>query len=213
MAGTVTNASAGGSVTHLFLKIPTALVTFVYVDYAFTKLISLILAVDPRRWGHFISLWYNINRRDSEPPTLMLAPSPSHCSISQLSTHLSLRRALDYARAVAEARAEEDIRLFVKRPSLSETTMNCAPRNRVRKSVPMCCVCERSSAASISSRMYIGAGLNCSSAMISESAMSDLFVVRMCVGRWDRHLVWWRIQVRERVGETEGVGIRTVGHR
>jgi len=32
----------------------------------------------------------------------------------------------------------------------------------------MCCVCERSCAASISSRMYIGTGLNCSSAMISD---------------------------------------------
>src|SRR6266702_538545 len=73
---------------------------------------------------------------------------------------------------------------LVKRPSLSETTMNWAPRKRVRKSVPMCCVCERSSAASISSRMYIGAGLNCSSAMISESAISDrwppLSSVRLC---------------------------------
>ena len=63
---------------------------------------------------------------------------------------------------------------LVKRPSLSETTTNCAPRKRVRKSVPMCCVWDRSSAVSISSRMYIGAGLNCSSAMISDSAMSDL---------------------------------------
>jgi hypothetical protein len=71
---------------------------------------------------------------------------------------------------------------LVKRPSLSETTMNCAPRKRVRKSVPMCCVCDRSSAASISSRMYIGAGLNCSSAMINDSAMSDLLcaLCKMC---------------------------------
>jgi hypothetical protein len=111
MAGTVTNASAGGSVTHLFLKIPTALVTFVYVDYAFTKLISLILAVDPRRWGHFISLWYNINRRDSEPPTLMLAPSPSHCSISQLSTHLSTM-------------LSESFDVFCTRPTITDDLYN-----------------------------------------------------------------------------------------
>jgi hypothetical protein len=52
--------------------------------------------------------------------------------------------------------------------------MNWAPRKRVRKSVPICCVCDKSSAASISSRMYIGAGLNCSNAMINESAISDL---------------------------------------
>ena len=38
---------------------------------------------------------------------------------------------------------------FVKRPSWSETTMNCEPLKRVRKSWPICCVCERSSAASI----------------------------------------------------------------
>jgi hypothetical protein len=38
----------------------------------------------------------------------------------------------------------------------------------------MCCVCERSSAASISSRIYIGAGLNWRRAMIRERAISDL---------------------------------------
>jgi hypothetical protein len=56
--------------------------------------------------------------------------------------------------------------------------MNCAPRKRVRNSVPMCCVCDKSSAASISSRIYIGAGLNYNNAMINDSAMSDLF--RLC---------------------------------
>lgn len=64
---------------------------------------------------------------------------------------------------------------LVKRPSLSETTMNCEPLNLVRKSCPMCCVCERSRAASISSRMYIGAGLNWSKDMMRESAMSELW--------------------------------------
>lgn len=49
---------------------------------------------------------------------------------------------------------------LVKRPSLRETTMNWLPLNLFRKSWPMCWVCCRSSAASISSRMYIGAGLN-----------------------------------------------------
>ena len=63
---------------------------------------------------------------------------------------------------------------FVKRPSLSETTMNCEPLKRVRKSCPMCCVCDRSSAASISSRMYIGAGLNWRRDMIRDKAMSEL---------------------------------------
>jgi hypothetical protein len=38
-------------------------------------------------------------------------------------------------------------------------------------------VCERSRAASTSSRMYIGAGLNCSSAMIKERAMRDLCIL------------------------------------
>ena len=63
---------------------------------------------------------------------------------------------------------------FVNRPSLTETTINYAPRNRVRKSVPICCVRERSSAASISSGMYFGAGLNFNSAIISDSVMSDV---------------------------------------
>ena len=51
---------------------------------------------------------------------------------------------------------------LVKRPSLSETTMNCVPRKRVQKRVLMCCVWDRSSVASILSSMYIGTGLNCS---------------------------------------------------
>ena len=57
---------------------------------------------------------------------------------------------------------------------MSDTTINCEPLKRVRKSWPMCCVCDRSRAASISSRIYIGAGLNCRRDMIRESAMSEL---------------------------------------
>ena len=38
----------------------------------------------------------------------------------------------------------------------------------------MCWVCERSSAASISSKMYIGAGLNWRRDMIRERAMREL---------------------------------------
>lgn len=45
----------------------------------------------------------------------------------------------------------------------------------------MCWVCDKSSAASISSRIYIGAGLNCKRDMIKERAMSDLCVVECCV--------------------------------
>src|SRR5438270_2457111 len=56
-------------------------------------------------------------------------------------------------------RARKRTLAFVKSPSLRETTMNCDPLNRVRNNWPMCCVCERSNAASISSRIYIGAGL------------------------------------------------------
>lgn len=55
--------------------------------------------------------------------------------------------------------------------------MNWEPLKRVLMRRPIFCVCDRSSAASTSSRMYMGAGLNCSSAMISESATSDLFVI------------------------------------
>jgi hypothetical protein len=54
-------------------------VTFVCVNYAFTKLISLILASCIRRDGiYFIWLWF-------EAPTLIPPPS-SHCGISQLSS-------------------------------------------------------------------------------------------------------------------------------
>ncbi len=38
---------------------------------------------------------------------------------------------------------------LVKGASLSETMVNSTPRDHVRKSVPMCCVCERLSLASI----------------------------------------------------------------
>jgi len=62
---------------------------------------------------------------------------------------------------------------FVNSSSFNDTTINWEPLNRVRKSCPMCCVCEGSSAAS---RMYMGAGLNWRSAIISESAMRDLYL-------------------------------------
>lgn len=55
--------------------------------------------------------------------------------------------------------------------------MNCEPLKRVLMRRPMFCVCDRSSAASTSSKMYIGAGLNCRSAMMSERATSDLLVI------------------------------------
>ncbi len=63
---------------------------------------------------------------------------------------------------------------FWNMPSLSETTMNCEPLNLVLIRRPIFCVCERSRAASTSSRMYIGAGLNWRSAMMRERAMRDL---------------------------------------
>lgn len=63
---------------------------------------------------------------------------------------------------------------FWNMPSLRLTTMNCEPLNRVLIRRPMFWVCDRSSAASTSSKMYIGAGLNCSSAMMSERAIRDL---------------------------------------
>lgn len=63
---------------------------------------------------------------------------------------------------------------FVNKPSLSETTMNWEPLKRVRNNWPMCCVCDRSSAASISSKIYIGAGLNCKSDMMRDKAMREL---------------------------------------
>lgn len=63
---------------------------------------------------------------------------------------------------------------FWNMPSLRLTTMNCEPLKRFLIRRPMFCVCDGSNAASTSSRMYIGAGLNCSSAIMSDSATSDL---------------------------------------
>ena len=63
---------------------------------------------------------------------------------------------------------------LVNNPSLSETTMNWLPLNLFLNSWPICCVCCRSRAESISSRIYIGAGLNCSNDMMRDRAMRDL---------------------------------------
>lgn len=63
---------------------------------------------------------------------------------------------------------------FWNMPSFRLTTINCDPLNLVLKRRPIFCVCDKSSAASTSSRMYIGAGLNWSKAMMSESAIRDL---------------------------------------
>jgi len=71
-------------------------------------------------------------------------------------------------------RARKRTLAFVKSPSLRETTMNCDPLNRVRNNWPVCCICERSNTASISSRIYIGAGLNWSRAIMREGAIKDL---------------------------------------
>ena len=68
---------------------------------------------------------------------------------------------------------------FVKRPSLRLTTMNWLPLKRLLNSWPMCCVWDKSSAASISSRMYMGAGLNWSKDMIKERAIKDLHVMTL----------------------------------
>lgn len=63
--------------------------------------------------------------------------------------------------------------------------MNWLPLKRVLIKRPMFWVCERSNAASTSSRMYIGAGEYCKSARMRESAIKDLgrFSNEIGVGR------------------------------
>mmetsp|Transcript_2393 Transcript_2393/g.6592 ORF Transcript_2393/g.6592 Transcript_2393/m.6592 type:complete len:212 (+) Transcript_2393:508-1143(+) len=58
-------------------------------------------------------------------------------------------------------------------PSFSDTMMNCELGKCWRIIAPMFCVWLRSSAESISSRMYIGAGLKRSRASTSDRASSD----------------------------------------
>ena len=78
-----------------------------------------------------------------------------------------------------------NIRLaFWNMPSFKLTTMNCEPLNLVLIKRPIFCVCERSRAASTSSRMYMGAGLNWSNAMIRERAMSDLWTRNQYIKAW-----------------------------
>lgn len=62
---------------------------------------------------------------------------------------------------------------FTNMPSFRLTTINWLPLNLVLINRPMFCVWERSKAASTSSRIYIGAGLNCRRDMISDIAMSE----------------------------------------
>ena len=61
-------------------------------------------------------------------------------------------------------------------PSFKLTTINWLPLNLVRIRRPIFCVCERSSAASTSSRMYIGAGEYWRSERMRERAMRELHV-------------------------------------
>jgi len=67
---------------------------------------------------------------------------------------------------------------FVNRPSFSlfqRDDDGLGPAESCAEDrVSICCVCERSGAVSISSRMYISAGLNLGGTMISDSPMSDL---------------------------------------
>mmetsp|Transcript_75703 Transcript_75703/g.180889 ORF Transcript_75703/g.180889 Transcript_75703/m.180889 type:complete len:222 (+) Transcript_75703:260-925(+) len=69
-------------------------------------------------------------------------------------------------------------------PSFRDTTMNCECGKWVRIMWPMFCVWLRSNAESISSRMYMGAGLKSSSASTSDSASSErwppLSSVKLC---------------------------------
>mmetsp|Transcript_84460 Transcript_84460/g.247701 ORF Transcript_84460/g.247701 Transcript_84460/m.247701 type:complete len:201 (-) Transcript_84460:2991-3593(-) len=62
---------------------------------------------------------------------------------------------------------------WLNMPSFKETTMNCECGKCVRIMWPMFCVWLKSKAESISSRMYMGAGLKRSSARTSESARSE----------------------------------------
>ena len=58
-------------------------------------------------------------------------------------------------------------------PSFSDTTTNWDCEKCVLSSRPMFCVCDKSRAASTSSRMYIGAGLNRSMANTNDSASKE----------------------------------------
>ena len=62
---------------------------------------------------------------------------------------------------------------LVNIPSFNETTINCDPLNLVLIRCPIFWVCERSNAASTSSKIYIGAGLNCNNAMIKDNAIKE----------------------------------------
>lgn len=68
---------------------------------------------------------------------------------------------------------------FWNMPSFKLTTINWLPLNRVFIRRPMFWVWLRSRAASTSSRMYIGAGLNWRRARMRERAIRDLLFVRV----------------------------------
>ena len=58
-------------------------------------------------------------------------------------------------------------------PSLRETSINWDVLNLVFSSFPIFWVCDKSSAASTSSNMYMGAGLNCKRARMRDKAIKD----------------------------------------
>jgi hypothetical protein len=99
-----------------------------------------------------------------------------HASYQILGSHFSSPGVMTDTTLVPSLNRVRNTRFaFWNIPSFKLTTMNCEPLKRVLINRPIFCVCERSSAASTSSRMYMGAGLNWSSARISDSAMRDLF--------------------------------------
>mmetsp|Transcript_33990 Transcript_33990/g.79503 ORF Transcript_33990/g.79503 Transcript_33990/m.79503 type:complete len:329 (+) Transcript_33990:40-1026(+) len=92
-----------------------------------------------------------------------------------LSSSAALSR-MEY-RATVEVPSTKRVRkstlALLNMPSLSDTTMNCECGKCVRIMWPMFWVWLKSKAESISSRMYIGAGLNRRSASTSERARRD----------------------------------------
>jgi hypothetical protein len=84
-----------------------------------------------------------------------------------------LHGTFDDAGPVAKLRAEEDVGVGEEVLLERDDDELCAAKACAEERADVVCGTGRA-AASISSRMHIGAGLNCRSAMISDSAMSDL---------------------------------------
>ena len=130
----------------------------------------------------------NSNQPKTPRPTMLATSIQTSTQAPRLPTHLKSAAVKACTTEVPSTNLVLKIRFaFWNMPSFKLTTMNWLPLKRVLIKRPIFCVWERSRAASTSSRMYMGAGLNWRRAMMRERAMRDLLE---CQLGFQERLLW-----------------------